>query len=83
MRRRLAPDDLAKRFNQPERSRPKPFDDGWVQESFSLPRGQARAKAEAWFKKYPKEAYITAVESHFDLPGDRIEFTVRRLRTAD
>lgn len=44
MRRRLAPDDLAKQLDQPERSRPKPFDDGWVQESFSLPRGRARRK---------------------------------------
>jgi hypothetical protein len=57
--------------------------DGFVRETFSLPRAEARGKARDFLKKYPKEAYMTEVERWRELPGDSIEFTMRRLRTAD
>lgn len=56
---------------------------GYVRETYRLPRKIARAKAREWFDSYPKAAYWTAVESWRVLPGDMIEFTMRRLPTAD
>jgi hypothetical protein len=48
-----------------------------------LPRTAARAKAREWFDRWPRQAYWTAIESWCERPGDRIEFTMRRLPTAD
>lgn len=56
---------------------------GFVRETFRLPRADARAKAREWFDTWPKAAYWTEVESWRQLPGDEIEFTMRRLPTAD
>ena len=57
--------------------------DGFLRETFSLPREEARAKAREWLERWPKQAYWTEVESWAERPGDRIEFTMRRLPTAD
>ena len=57
--------------------------DSFVRETFTLERGAARVKAREWFQKYPKAAYWTQVESWRQLPGDQIEFTMRRLPSAD
>jgi hypothetical protein len=57
--------------------------DGFVRETFSLPREEARARGRAFLKSYPKAAYISEVERWRELPGGAIEFTMRRLRTAD
>ena len=57
--------------------------DGFLRETFSLPRDQARAKAREWLDRWPKQAYWTEVESWAERPGDRIEFTMRRLPSAD
>jgi hypothetical protein len=35
------------------------------------------------FHRYPKAAYMTAIESWQELPGGAIEFTMRRLPSAD
>jgi hypothetical protein len=51
--------------------------------TFALPRAQARAKAREFFNCYPKAADMTEVESWRALPGDVIEFTMRRLPSAD
>jgi hypothetical protein len=48
-----------------------------------LPREAARAKAREMFARYPKAAYMTVIESWRELPGGDIEFTMRRLPTAD
>jgi hypothetical protein len=48
-----------------------------------LPRPAARAKAREMFDRYPKAAYMTAIESWRELPNGDIEFTMRRLRSAD
>ncbi|MBP0618012.1 hypothetical protein [Jiella mangrovi] len=57
--------------------------DSFVRETYTLERGEARSKAREWFERYPKAAYWTQVESWRQLPGDRIEFTMRRLPSAD
>lgn len=55
----------------------------WRRETFRLPRIEARAKAREWFDRFPKAAYMTEIEFWRELPGDEIEFTIRRLPTAD
>jgi hypothetical protein len=72
------PRDLADRMAG--RRRP---DDGYLRESFTLPRDQARSRARDFLTRYPKAAYMSAVESWRELPGGDIEFTMRRLRSAD
>jgi len=57
--------------------------DSFVRETFRLPRVEARAKAREWFLTWPRAAYWTEVESWRQLPDDQIEFTMRRLPTAD
>lgn len=57
--------------------------DGWRRESFTLRREEARAKAREWFEQYPKAAYMTEIESWRELADGRIEFTIRRLPSAD
>lgn len=56
---------------------------GWRRETFTLPREEARSTARDWFARYPKAAYMTEVESWRELSDGRIEFTMRRLPTAD
>ena len=56
---------------------------GWRRETFTMPRPAARAKARELFDAFPKAAYWTEVESWRQLEGDRIEFTMRRLPSAD
>jgi len=57
--------------------------DGYLRETFTLPRERARTKARDFLTRYPKAAYMSAVESWRELPGGDIEFTMRRLRSAD
>ena len=40
-------------------------------------------KARAYFAKFPKVAYMTEIESWREPSGGRIEFTIRRLPSAD
>jgi hypothetical protein len=56
---------------------------GWRRESFTLERGEARAKAREWFERFPKAAYMTEIEFWRELDDGRIEFTIRRLPSAD
>jgi hypothetical protein len=72
------PRDLADRMA----GRRKP-DDGYLRETFTLPRDRARIKARDFLNRYPKAAYMSGVESWRELPDGDIEFTMRRLRSAD
>jgi hypothetical protein len=45
--------------------------------------GHRVAKARERFARYPKAAYMTEIESWRELPDDRVEFTMRRLPSAD
>ena len=80
MRGRQTPADVASRAAQALRRRQT---DAFRRETFALPREQAREKAREVFRRYPKPAYMTEIESWRELPDGRIEFTMRRLPTAD
>ena len=56
---------------------------GFQRETFRLPREKARETARDWFERFPKAAYGTEVESWRVLDDDLIEFTMRRLPSAD
>jgi hypothetical protein len=73
-----SPRDLADRISARHRAA-----DGYLRETFTLPREKARAKARDFLNRYPKAGYMSAVESWRELPGDEIEFTMRRLPSAD
>ena len=73
------PRDLADRMAG-RRNKP---DDGYLRETFTLPRDVARTRARDFLKRYPKAAYMSSVESWRELPGGDIEFTMRRLASAD
>jgi hypothetical protein len=74
----VRPRDLASRMA----GRRKP-DDGYLRETFTLPREAARSKARDFLSRYPKAAYMSSVESWRELPDGAIEFTMRRLASAD
>lgn len=82
MQRNDRPKDLAQRLTQAKRGC-KLARDSFRRETFALPREAARAKAREMFARFPKAAYMTAIESWRELPDDRIEFTMRRLPSAD
>ncbi len=76
------PRDLASRMAGRRKPHRKP-DDGYLRETFTLPRDQARTRARDFLDRYPKAAYMSSVESWRELPGGDIEFTMRRLASAD
>ncbi len=79
---RKTPQELAARAAEALRKRPARID-AFRRETFALPREEARLKARELFRRYPKPAYMTEIESWRELPDGRIEFTMRRLPTAD
>ncbi len=58
-------------------------DDGFARETFTQPREQARQTARAFLDRWPAAAYMSGVESWRELPDGEIEFTMRRLKSAD
>ena len=72
------PRDLASRMADRRRG-----GDGFVRETFTLPREAARTRARDFLSRYPKEAYMSSVEDWRELPDGAIEFTMRRLASAD
>ncbi|MEH2557578.1 hypothetical protein V1286_006080 [Bradyrhizobium algeriense] len=56
--------------------------DGFVRETFTQRRDDARQTVREFLDHYPKPAYMSEVEHWRELPGGGIEFTMRRLRTA-
>jgi hypothetical protein len=58
-------------------------DDGFARETFTQSREQARQTARAFLDRWPTAAYMTEVEIWRELPGGEIEFTMKRLRSAD
>jgi hypothetical protein len=55
----------------------------WQRDTFTLPRDEAREKAREFFSRFPKAAYMTEIEWWRELDDGRIEFTMRRLPSAD
>lgn len=76
------PADLARRSAQALAGR-KRASDAFRRDTFALPRDDARAKARELLNRFPKAAYMTEIEAWRELPDGRIEFTMRRLPTAD
>ena len=74
----LRPRDLAERMAARRRR-----DDGYLRETFTLPRDKARTRARDFLTRYPRQAYMSSVESWRELPDGAIEFTMRRLPSAD
>jgi hypothetical protein len=72
------PTDLADRLS----NRREP-DDGFTRETIRLPVEAARLKAREILSQFPQGGYLTIVEQWRQLPDGQIEFTMRRLRTAD
>ncbi len=79
--KRETPQDLAKRMAA--RRELRRAEDGFIRQTFIEPRAQARETARAFLTRYPKAAYMTEVEAWRELPDGDIEFTMRRLRSAD
>jgi hypothetical protein len=75
------PAGIARRLAK--RGQTEPREGAWRRETYTLERGAARDKAREYFLKFPKAAYMTEIESWRELPDDRIEFTIRRLPSAD
>jgi hypothetical protein len=65
------------------KSRARTQKSSFVRQTYRQPRADARKTAKKWFAEYPKAAYWTQVESWRLLEGDVVEFTMRRLPTAD
>ena len=64
--------------------RPKDLAAGtWRRETYRLPRDKARQTAKDWFERYPKAAYLMQVESWRLTEDGLVEFTIRRLPTAN
>ena len=57
--------------------------DGFLRETFTLPVQDARAKAREFLSAFPAGGYMTIVEKWRQRPDGKIEFTMRRLPTAD
>ena len=72
------PADIARRWAEALHGRA-----AFRRETFALPREAAREKAREMFRRFPKAAYMTEIESWRVLPDERIEFTMRRLPSAD
>jgi hypothetical protein len=79
------PAGLARRLAEKSRARAseRTSKSLWRRETFTLPRLEARAKAREWFDLYPKAAYMTEIEFWRELADGQIEFTIRRLPSAD
>jgi hypothetical protein len=77
------PRDLASRMAARRPPAHHRQDDGYLRQTFTLPRDKARVKARDYLARYPKAGYMSAVESWRELPGGDIEFTMRRLPSAD
>ena len=82
---RGVPLDIAKRAarRREQRQSGGVQDNSWRRETYCLPRPQAREKALEWFERYPNSAYMTEIEFWRELADGRIEFTIRRLPSAD
>ncbi len=83
---RQKPADVARRLGERRdqgRASQGKRSDAWCRETFTLPREEARATARAFFDRFPKAAYMSDIESWRELADGQIEFTMRRLPTAD
>jgi hypothetical protein len=57
--------------------------DGFLRKTFTLPIDDARTQARKILREFPAGGYMTIVEHWHQLPDGQIQFTMRRLPTAD
>ena len=77
------PRDIANRSRELRDVRRLGSEDGFLRETFTLPLNAARLEARQILDEYPAGGYMTIVENWRQLPDGQIEFTMRRLPTAD
>lgn len=80
---RKTPREIARRIAARGRALRSEQGGSWRRETYTLPRDEARAKAREWFERFPKAAYMTEIEFWRELDENLIEFTIRRLPSAD
>jgi len=56
-----------------------PQDDPFLREKFTRLRVTARQFAKEYFRRYPKDRYMTEIEIWRELQSDNVEFTIKRL----
>ena len=78
----MKPRDVADRSQQMRKLR-RLDPDGFLRKTFTLPVEDARAKACEFLREYPAGGYMTIVENWRQLADGQIQFTMRRLPTAD
>lgn len=83
MDRSRRPADIARKSATRIAAKRRSAVDAFHRETFTLEREAAREKARQILQRFPKAAYMTEVESWRELADGRIEFTMRRLPTAD
>ena len=76
----MKPRDVASQSREMQHQRDP---DGFLRKTFTLPVEDARAKAREIIREFPSGGYMTIVERWRQLPDGQIEFTMRRLPTAD
>ena len=54
--------------------------DPYIREKFTRESSTARRAVREYFKRYPKEQFLTELEIWRYLPSRTIEFTMKRLR---
>jgi hypothetical protein len=54
--------------------------DPYIREKFTRLRITARKLAAEYLERFPKDRYLTEIESWRHLQSDNIEFTMKRLR---
>jgi hypothetical protein len=57
--------------------------DGFLHKTFTLPVDDARAKAREIMRELPTGGYMTIVEDWWQMPDGKVQFTMRRLPTAN
>ena len=57
--------------------------DGFFRRTITLPIGDARAKAREIMRERPSDGFMSIVEDWWQMPDGQIQFTMRRLPTAD
>lgn len=78
----MKPRDVATRSHEQQDLR-RLDPDSFLRQIFMLPVEDARAKAREILDEFPSGGYMTIVERWRQLPDGQIEFTMRRLPTAD
>jgi hypothetical protein len=54
--------------------------DPYIREKFTRKSSTARRAVREYFKRYPKEQFLTELETWRYLPAQTIEFVMKRLR---